>query len=96
MRDELAANPAISQVELSNARPYEISVEISERALRRHGLSFDFVARAVRRSSLDLPGGTIKTDSGEILLDEHDGAFLRDDGTDDTQFMVGLDAVLLF
>lgn len=68
MRDELAAHPAITQVELVLARPFEISVEISEAALRRHGITFDHVANAVRRSSLDLPGGTIETDSGEILL----------------------------
>ena len=68
VRDELSATPGISQVELSNVAPYEISIEVSENTLRRHGLSFDFVARAVRRSSLDMPGGSVKTDGGEILL----------------------------
>ena len=67
-RDELTAIPGISQVELANARPYEISIEISERDLRRHGLTFNLVADAVRRSSLDLPGGSVKTSGGEILL----------------------------
>ncbi len=51
-----------------SAPPYEISIEVSEVALRRHGLTFDQVAEAVRRSSLDLPGGSVRTDSGEILL----------------------------
>ena len=32
------------------------------------GLTFDDVANAVQRSSIDLPGGSIKTDSGEILI----------------------------
>jgi multidrug efflux pump subunit AcrB len=68
VRDELAALPEITQVELIGARPYEISIEVSEAALRRHGLRFDQVAEAVRRSSLDLPGGSIKTGAGEILL----------------------------
>ena len=36
--------------------------------LRRHGLTFDDVASAIRRSSLDLPGGSVRTDNGEILL----------------------------
>ena len=57
VRDDLSAIPQISQVELVSARPYEISIEVSELALRRYGLTFDDVARAVRRSSLDLPGG---------------------------------------
>ncbi|MCK6554347.1 efflux RND transporter permease subunit [Candidatus Binatia bacterium] len=68
IRDELAAHPAITQVDVVLARPFEISIEISEEALRRHGITFDHVAAAVRRSSLDLPGGTIETAGGEILL----------------------------
>ena len=68
VRDDLSAYPEITQVEIINARPYEISIEVSETALRRHGLSFDAVAQAVRRSSLDLPGGSVRTDGGEILL----------------------------
>ncbi|MFN3235730.1 MAG: efflux RND transporter permease subunit [Pseudomonadales bacterium] len=68
VRDDIAALPNVTQVELKNTRPYEISIEVSEAALRRYGLSFDQVANAVRVRSLDLPGGSIKTDGGEILL----------------------------
>ncbi|MCP5521623.1 MAG: efflux RND transporter permease subunit [Verrucomicrobiales bacterium] len=68
VRDELSNEPGISQVQLAVARPYEISIEVSEEALRRYGLTFDEVARAVRFSSLDLPGGSIKTAGGEFLL----------------------------
>ena len=68
VRDDLSAHPEITQVEIINARPYEISVEVSETALRRHGLTFAEVARAIRRSSLDLPGGSIRTEGGEVLL----------------------------
>ena len=68
VRDEIAALPNVTQVELSNTRPYEISIEVSEASLRRHRLSFEQVAGAVRAASLDLPGGSIKTDGGEILL----------------------------
>ncbi|MCY4027253.1 MAG: efflux RND transporter permease subunit, partial [Acidobacteria bacterium] len=42
--------------------------EVSEDDLRRHGMTFDQVAQAVRRSSLDLPGGSVRTERGEILL----------------------------
>ncbi|HJN43326.1 MAG TPA: efflux RND transporter permease subunit [Vicinamibacterales bacterium] len=68
VRDDLSAHPEITQVEIISARPYEISIEVSETALRRHGLSFDEVAQAIRRTSLDLPGGSVRTDGGEILL----------------------------
>ncbi|MFQ5719551.1 MAG: efflux RND transporter permease subunit [Acidobacteriota bacterium] len=68
VRDEISALPGITLVDLASARPYEISIEVSEEELRRHALTFDFVADAVRRSSLDLPGGSLRTSGGEILL----------------------------
>jgi len=67
-RDEIAELAEVSQAELRYDRPYEISVEISEETLRRHGLTLDAVAAAVRNASLDLPGGSVKTEGGEILL----------------------------
>ncbi len=68
VRDAIAALPGVTQVDLSSTRPYEVSIEISEASLRRYGLSFAEVAGAVRAASLDLPGGAIKTEGGEILL----------------------------
>jgi multidrug efflux pump subunit AcrB len=68
IRDELLALPGITQVDLGGVRPYEISIEIPEENLRRYGLTLEEVARRIRRASLDLPGGTIKTEGGEILL----------------------------
>jgi len=68
VRDDISALPDITLVELSNARPYEVSIEVSEDDLRRHGLTFTQVADAIRRASLDLPGGSVKTAGGEILL----------------------------
>ena len=68
VRDDLTGLPEISQAELLNAPPYEISIEVSEEALRRWGLTFDDIANAVRRHSVDLPGGSVKTDLGEVLL----------------------------
>jgi len=67
-RNELALLPGVSQVTLDYARPFEISVEVSEETLRRHGLTLQDVAGAIRASSLDLPGGSVKTRAGEILL----------------------------
>ena len=68
VRDDLIALPEVSQVELLNAPPYEISIEVSEEALRRWGLTFDLVATAVKEFSVDLPGGSVKTANGEILF----------------------------
>ena len=68
VRDELLGLPGITQVRFASVRPYEIAIEVSESALRRHGLTFDDVAHAVRRSSIDLPGGAVQNESGEIRL----------------------------
>jgi multidrug efflux pump subunit AcrB len=68
VRDEISGLPDVTQVELSAARPYEISVEVPEKSLRRHGITFDDVVRAVKRGSLDRPGGSIKSAAGEVLL----------------------------
>jgi multidrug efflux pump subunit AcrB len=68
VREGLAELPDITQVELDAVRPYEISIEVSEDTLRQYGLTFDEVVLAVRRSSLDLPGGAVRAREGEILL----------------------------
>ena len=81
VRDEIASLSGITQVELANARPYEISIEVSEEALRRHGLTFDDVARAVRLWSLDMPGGSVKTEGGEILLRTKGQAYVGEEFT---------------
>lgn len=68
IRDDIAAIDSISQVSVGYTRPYEISIEVSETALRRFGITLDQVARAIRAASLDMPGGTIRTVDGEILI----------------------------
>jgi multidrug efflux pump subunit AcrB len=59
---------SITQIDLVGVRDYEISIEVSEEDLRRYGISFDQVVNAVRSGSIDLPGGKIKTEQGEILI----------------------------
>ncbi len=63
-----SGTPKISQVSISGTRPYEISIEISEEKLRKLGLKLSDIARAVRSSTLDLPGGSVRTERGEVIL----------------------------
>jgi len=79
VRDGLTALPEISQALLLNVPPYEISIEVSEEALLRWGLTFDRVAEAVRQFSVDLPGGSVKTDNGEILFRTKGQAYSGDE-----------------
>jgi len=66
--EQLIAETEVSQAELTSARPYEVSIELSEESMRRYGLTFDQVSRAVAASSLDLPGGSIDAREGDILV----------------------------
>jgi multidrug efflux pump subunit AcrB len=68
IKDEVKLIPIISQVEAYGTREYEIGIEVSEEKLRRYGLSFDQVASVVRKSSLNLAGGTLRTAGEEIRI----------------------------
>jgi multidrug efflux pump subunit AcrB len=68
IRDELLALPDISVVRILGDRDYEIAIEVSEETLRKYGLTLGEVAAAIRASSMDMPGGTIKSEVGDILL----------------------------
>jgi multidrug efflux pump subunit AcrB len=68
IRDELQKLPELTDVAVVGSRAYEIGIEVSEADLRKYGLTFDEVAQAVRASSVDLPGGSIRTEGGDIRL----------------------------
>ncbi len=68
VRDEIVALEQVSYAEVWGSRPFEISVEIPENTLRQYGLTLDQVAAAIRAWSIDLPGGNIRSDGGNIRL----------------------------
>ncbi|MBC8871380.1 MAG: efflux RND transporter permease subunit [Planctomycetes bacterium] len=78
-RDELLAVRGITQVKMGAVRPYEIGIHVSEESLRRHGLTFDEVAGAVRVSSLNLPAGEIRATGGDILIRTQSQAYRGDE-----------------
>lgn len=79
MRDLLLAQPAISKVTTFGARDYEISIEPSEEALRKYGLTFEEVAQAVENNSVDLGGGDVRSARGDISLRARDQAYRKAD-----------------
>ena len=68
IRDEILALDEVNYAEIRGARPFEISVQIPEITLRQYGLTLDQVALAIRAWSVDLPGGSIRSDGGDIRL----------------------------
>ncbi len=68
VRDALLDLPSVSQVEIIGTPNYQIDVEISEKTLREYGLSLQQVADILRRQNLELPGGTLRGFSQEVIL----------------------------
>ena len=68
IRDELLELSQVKKVILWGVDDYEISIEVKEQRLRELNMTLSEVAKAVRESSLDLPAGMIRSDSGNILV----------------------------
>lgn len=68
VRDELLQLPTVSQANIVGAKPYQIDIEIGEQTLRQYGLTLEQVAAIVRRENLEMPGGSMKTATQEVLL----------------------------
>ena len=68
LQEALLSVASVSMVGLLGARESEIAIEVREETLRRYGLSISDVANAVRRSSLNLASGELRTDAGDLLL----------------------------
>ena len=68
VRDELMQLSDVNKVVDLGSRDFEISIEVSEQTLQKYGLTMSEVSQAIRNSSVDLPGGTIKAAAGDILL----------------------------
>ena len=79
LRDEMQSLDWISVVELFGVRREEVSIELSETAMRRYGVTFEEVARAIRGSSVNLSSGRIRTQTGDVLLRARNLADNEDD-----------------
>lgn len=68
VRDSLTVIPGVDYVEIEGSRSGEISIEISEQALRRYNLTFEKLSSAIRRSSVNMSAGQVRTEEGSIQL----------------------------
>jgi multidrug efflux pump subunit AcrB len=79
IRDEIQGLPHVTAARLFGGRPYEVSIELRKSVLQHYGLTLQQVADAIRQSSLDVPAGSIKTDSGDIMLRTQGQAYVQTD-----------------
>ncbi len=68
VRRQLLEDPEITQVEVNGLPRLEISIEVPQEQLRRHGLTLEQIAARLRQASTDLPAGGIRTRGGEVLV----------------------------
>ncbi|XZE56366.1 efflux RND transporter permease subunit [Planctomycetaceae bacterium SH139] len=68
VRDEVLLRDDVSQAEVVGVPDYQIDVEINEDVLRQYNLTLSQVAEVVRSENVEVPGGTLKTSSQDILL----------------------------
>ncbi len=67
-RREVALLGYVPSVGLFGVRGEEVSIEVSEGALRQYGLTLNEVAQAVRGTSVNASSGTVRTDIGNMQL----------------------------
>ncbi|QDT05906.1 Multidrug resistance protein MdtC [Rubripirellula lacrimiformis] len=68
VRSEILALPSVSVCDLVGTPDYQIDIEIPEHRLREYNLSLKAVADIVRANNVELPGGTLRGRSQEVLL----------------------------
>lgn len=68
VQEELLEIPGISRAAMEGARRYEIGIEARTDKLLAYNLSFQDLADAIRRFSIDLPAGAIDSEGGTLVV----------------------------
>ena len=68
IREDLLALSEVAQVDYLAARNYQIDIEIPEDTLRSYGLTLRRAAEVIRRENREIPAGSIRSQSQEVLL----------------------------
>lgn len=68
IRDEIKTLPGMGDVQISGVRDYEISIDVRQEALQKHGLSLPAIAEVVRAWMAEVPGGTVRGVGGNIKV----------------------------
>ncbi|MCH7895916.1 MAG: efflux RND transporter permease subunit [candidate division NC10 bacterium] len=68
LRDDLRRIPGVSRVRILGTRERQIWVEVDPARLDEYRISLDDVRAAIAAHNRNVPGGTMKTSRGEILI----------------------------
>ena len=76
---DLLEIPGISRTRIQGDRSREISIEADEERLRSYNLTFQQIADAIRRNSVDMPAGSIQSESGRLTVRTQGQAYSEED-----------------
>ena len=79
VQENLLEIDGISIVNMAGERDYEIAIEADLERLQSYQLGFGDLANAVRRSSVDLPAGSIQSESGSLVVRTRGQAYTKAD-----------------
>ncbi len=79
VRDQLTTVDGVNRIDLRGVRNYEVGIEISEFELQKYGLSFDEVANAIKRSSVNMPAGRVDNEAGQIQIMTRGQSYVEED-----------------
>jgi len=68
IKDELIEIPGVASVGVAGDREWELWVVVDPQRLAARGVALAELARALRQNLRDLPGGTLKSETGDIRL----------------------------
>jgi len=68
LRERFLEDSHISQVDINGTPDLEISIEVPLENLRRYGVTIEDIANRISATSVEIPAGGIKAESGEILV----------------------------
>jgi len=78
VQQDLVEIDGISRASLEGDRPYEIAIEADQARLEAFNLGFREIADAIRRSSIDLPAGSIQSQSGTLVVRTRGQAYYKE------------------
>jgi multidrug efflux pump subunit AcrB len=68
IRDDLRSLPDMGEILIGGTRAYEINIDIDPVAMLEYGLALPRISQTIREWMTEIPGGTIKHNTGNVSL----------------------------
>lgn len=68
VKERLKQDPLIAQIKIQGFSEQQLLIEISANALQRYGVTLSDIRSTLERQSLDMPAGTLQTQSNDIIV----------------------------